>query len=358
MRHDRTPHSEGIEHRYQIIEWVDHLIQRALSQQASDIHIEPYHDAYRIRFRLDGLLREIEMITLPFVSAVITRIKIMAHLNIAERRLPQDGHIRLHHLKLINIRISICPTKQGEKIVMRLLNTNEMHKDMTSLGMTNAQVSLFTEALHQPQGLILITGPTGSGKSSTLYAALHYLNQPEKNLCSVEDPIEIELPGVNQVNIHPRIDLHFATILRALLRQDPDVLMIGEIRDLETATIALQAAQTGHLVLSTLHCRFASDALSRLSLLGAPSNILNETKPLIIAQRLLRTICCHCHGQHPLTCDHCYDGYAGRTGIFELLHFHHNTQTCHLSLQEAAWIKVKEGITTLSEVHRVLGEPA
>ena len=273
-----------------------------MMENVSDIHIEPLTDYCRIRFRRDGILYLAEKAPTAFSDQITARIKIMAQLNIAEKRLPQDGRILLSTPKETNIRVSICPTLFGEKIVLRILDYPIETKAMDTLGMTADQLALLHEKLALPCGLILISGSTGSGKTTTLYSALHYLNQIEKNIVTVEDPVEIKLDGIMQVNINTKIKLGFASALRALLRQDPDVIMIGEIRDTETALIAVQAAQTGHLVLSTMHGHQASDCLARLKSFGISSTALHHTISLIINQRLIET-------PH---------GHTARTGQFEL----------------------------------------
>lgn len=284
-----------------VITFVDQLIQSAIDEQASDIHIEPQAHHYRIRIRRDGFLSEYASIASHYAKQVIIRLKMLAHLNIAEARLPQDGYLRSDHNT--DMRVSTCPTLHGEKIVLRLFPPNQHTRTLTELGMTSSQQSLFIEKLHSPQGLILATGSTGSGKTTTLYAALHYLNRIEKNILTVEDPIEIQLPGINQINVHPQIGFTFAKALRTLLRQDPDVIMIGEIRDRETAGIAMQAAQTGHLVLSTLHTNCAKDTLLRLKSLGISPRDLNNTIALIVGQQLVASA-------------------HGRTGSFECWTYH------------------------------------
>lgn len=337
--------------------FVDLLIQDAVRQQASDIHLEPYHDYYRVRFRCDGMLQEQTTLTTAFAASVLIRLKVMASLDISERRLPQDGRILLKSPNKIDIRINICPTLQGEKIVMRLLDSDKSSLDINLLGLNESDKQVFLSALNQAQGLILVTGPTGSGKTITLYSALKYLNNISRNIATVEDPVEIELPGINQVNINHKIGLHFSTVLRTLLRQDPDILMIGEIRDSETAKIAIQAAQTGHLVLSTLHANNTIDAILRLQALQVSLIDLCSIEPLIIAQRLIRKI-------HQ-------NSYQGRTGVFELLRVTHSltepvtlkhvVQRAKLSGIKTLWEngmeKVNAGITTLSELRRVIKTP-
>ncbi len=346
-------------HDESVIAFVDSLLHNAIAKQASDIHIEPYTQSFRIRLRHDGLLSEVATVPKQFAARVIIRLKIMANLNIAERRLPQDGRFQLQHETQIDVRVSIYPTLHGEKVALRLLNRALSHVDMNALGMTVEQLVTFKTVLQKPQGLIIVTGPTGSGKTITLYSALQYLNQVEKNISTVEDPVEIELCGINQTSIHAAIGLDFAATLRSLLRQDPDIIMIGEIRDQETANIAVQAAQTGHLVLTTLHANCSVDAVTRLRAMGIASYHLASSLTLVIAQRLVRIVC--------------ESGYRGRTGVFELLSVNDHLkqliisdastsellgaakQHGFVSLAEAAQQKVFDGITTEEEITRVLG---
>jgi type IV pilus assembly protein PilB len=340
-----------------VIEFVYQLMDDAITKHISDIHIEPFEHHCRIRFRRDGLLYEAASVPLHLANQIIMRLKIMAQLDIAEKRLPQDGRLHIHSPTKIDIRINTCPTFFGEKIVLRILDATQTNHSIDSLGMNDTQKELFYKQLSQPQGLILVTGPTGSGKTMTLYAALHHLNQIEKNISTAEDPVEIELPGINQVNIHSRIGLDFATTLRALLRQDPDIIMIGEIRDAETATIALQAAQTGHLVLSTLHTNHANETLSRLQSMGIATHYLKNAVSLIIAQRLVRKLCIHCHPRsltRSVICEHCHHGYKGRTGIFEFLTVNADQTPPPISLWEAGLEKVRAGITNHDEIRRVI----
>lgn len=365
-----------------IIEFVNRIINDAISNSVSDIHIEPRQNEYRIRFRRDGLLYEAASIPVHLGQRVITRLKIMAQLNIAERRLPQDGRILLRLPKKIDIRINTCPTLHGEKMVLRLLQTSNQLMPLTSLGLSNEQHTLLLTHLDKMQGLILATGPTGSGKTITLYSALNYLNALEKNICTVEDPIEIELYGITQVNINPKIDLDFSTILKTFLRQDPDIMMIGEIRDKETATIAMQAAQTGHLVLSTLHTNTAIETIIRLRLMGISEFYFATSISLLIAQRLLRKLCSKCKSiLHKQTyqatgCEHCLHGYKGRTAIFELVPMteeliamilnNENRMTLkehlhaqkYLTLWQSGMQLVESGITSLAELLRVVPQPA
>lgn len=346
-------------------DYVNQLLRDAIIKQASDIHIEPYDTYCRIRFRCDGLLIEIATIPLHFADRVITRLKIMAQMNIAERRLPQDGRMKSEFNKKIDIRVSTCPTLFGEKIVLRLLNNQTIPLAIETLGMTNEQQQLFLEKLQQPQGLILVTGPTGSGKTITLYSALQSLNHAEKNISSVEDPVEIELPGINQINANTKIGLDFATVLRTLLRQDPDIIMVGEIRDLETATIALQAAQTGHLVFSTLHTNSAIETIARLQAMGIEPYQWTSSISLVIAQRLVRKLCAYCRDNSAEGCGECHNGYLGRTGVFELLpitkhilNIEQITQQTKTSNWRTMWDigieKVNAGVTSYSELARMV----
>lgn len=378
-----------------VIEFANRIIQEAIIKKISDIHLEPYADYSRIRFRRDGLLYEVATLPPLFATQVATRLKVMALLNIAERRLPQDGRIeyldRSHtqHENKIDIRINTCPTIFGEKIVLRILDGERMNLSMDALGMTETQKNLFSTKLSQPQGLILVTGPTGSGKTVTLYTALHYLHRIEKNIITVEDPVEIELSGINQVNINPKIGLTFAEALHAFLRQDPDIIMIGEIRDSDTAEIALQAAQTGHLVLSTLHTNSAAETITRLKSMGVATYNLISSISLIMAQRLLRKLCNHCKQPDPFSlpqniaaactlyrhsgCEHCHAGFNGRIGIFELLPMTEtmvqiilsggNTQHIaaqakkegHALLWDSGLEKVLAGTTSQAELTRIVG---
>jgi type IV pilus assembly protein PilB len=375
-----------------LIQFVDNLIQHALQQDCSDIHIEPYDKICRIRYRRDGMLAVIAEIPTHLASRLVSRLKILAQLDISERRIPQDGRFIF---QTIDIRINTCPTVFGEKVVLRLLNANKLALDIDTLGFNQTQKNLFIHKISQPHGMILVTGPTGSGKTVTLYSALHYLNKIEKNISTVENPVEIQLAGVNQVNINPKIGLDFLTVLRAFLRQDPDILMVGEIRDKETAEVTIQAANTGHLVLSTLHTNTAIEAISRLLSMGiVPYNIINSIS-LIISQRLVRKLCAHCKKPetittdiltqlefqkilpstviyHPIGCHLCLNGYRGRTGIYELLPL--TEKITHLiltqrniavikqqaesegfySLYQAGIEKILNGTTSINEVQRVI----
>jgi type IV pilus assembly protein PilB len=366
-----------------LIKFVDNILLHALQKSASDIHIEPYESHCRIRYRLQGILYTITEINSTLATRLITRLKVMAQLNIAERRLPQDGHFQIMLAAApIDVRLNTCPTLFGEKIVLRILDTRHLTLAIDRLGFTPPQLTLFLAKISEPQGLILVTGPTGSGKTVTLYSALNYLNKPSKNISTVEDPVEIRLPGINQVNIHPKIGLDFATILRTFLRQDPDIIMLGEIRDAETAMIATQAAQTGHLVLSTVHTNNAIETLARLTTLGVTANNIS----LILAQRLLRILCDACKIPdktisassiyQALGCPQCLNGYVGRTAVYEVLTITEeltellantsNTQAMQnylqqngfVNLQDAAFAMVNRGHTSLHEMHRVLRKSA
>ena len=278
-----------------LIHYINTLLQDAIKQQISDIHFEVDENRCHIRFRQNGLLRIITTIQKDNATRIAARIKIICQLDITEKRLPQDGHFKIQEQDhYVDVRVSTCPTTHGEKIVLRLLDHQQLLRDIQTLGFTVSQYDSFMRAINKPQGLIIVTGPTGSGKTVTLYAILQYLNSTEKNIVTIEDPVEINLPGINQVNINPKIGLDFARTLRAFLRQDPDIIMIGEIRDAETAAIAINAAQTGHLVLTTLHTNSAAEALTRLNQMGIKDYDVKSSLLLITAQRLIRKLCDHC----------------------------------------------------------------
>ena len=328
-----------------IVRLVNRLLLDALQAGASDIHFEPFETSCRVRFRIDGILHEITRPPVNTARRIASRLKIMAQMDISERRLPQDGRIRLRLADGggVDFRVNTLPTLWGEKLVLRALDGGGGQMDIDALGLTDSQREQFLRALRASQGLILVTGPTGSGKTVTLYAGLRLLNEPERNIATVEDPVEINLEGVNQVAVNNRIGLDFALALRAFLRQDPDVLMVGEIRDLETAEIAVKAAQTGHLVLSTLHTNSAGETLNRLKNMGVPAFNLATSVRLIVAQRLARKLCPHCRRPlrlpdaalrdagfeaagiddpqlfGPRGCENCKGGYRGRIGIYEFL---------------------------------------
>ncbi|MFC0309369.1 GspE/PulE family protein [Gallibacterium trehalosifermentans] len=340
-----------------LIQLFNHLLEQGLQLSASDIHLEPLQKYFQIRFRIDGVLHKQDNLSLHIGQRLNARLKLLARLDINELRLPQDGRFRFQTTfgETLDIRLSSLPTQYGEKIVLRLQPNTPVFADFTELGMTTKQAFLFAQALSQPQGLILVTGPTGSGKSLTLYSGLHRLNQESRHILTAEDPIELQLDGIIQTQVNPLIGLDFATLLRSFLRQDPDVIMVGEIRDQETAEIALRAAQTGHLVLSTLHTNTALGAVSRLQQLGIAQHELANALQLVIAQRLVRKRCQTCHTQ---TADcHCVDGYHGRTGIFQLLHYQQDQYiTDYPTLFAAAQEKLQQHITTHAELERVLGK--
>jgi general secretion pathway protein E len=301
-----------------IIRMLNALLTQAARDGASDIHIEPFERTSSVRFRVDGNLREVVQPNRALHAALISRLKIMAELDIAEKRLPQDGRISLRiGTRAVDVRVSTLPSAHGERAVLRLLDKSESKLSLESVGMTGASLVEFERLIAQPHGILLVTGPTGSGKTTTLYAALSRLDAAQGNIMTVEDPIEYELHGVGQTQVNAKIDLTFAKALRAILRQDPDVIMIGEIRDFETAQIAVQASLTGHLVLATLHTNDAASAVTRLTDMGIEPFLLSSSLLGVLAQRLVRKLCTHCAGTG---CEHCgHTGYQGRTGIFELL---------------------------------------
>ncbi|GAB6968714.1 type II secretion system ATPase GspE [Komagataeibacter kakiaceti JCM 25156] len=329
-----------------VIRLVNQIIFRAVESRASDIHLEPFEDRLRIRYRNDGLLQEAESPAANLTAAIISRIKIMARLDIAERRLPQDGRIRLPvRGQEVDFRVSTLPSLHGETVVLRVLDRSAVTFDYTALGLAPGVIAALTKTLQLPNGIVLVTGPTGSGKTTTLYSALLTLNTADRNVVTVEDPIEFQLAGISQVQVKPQIGLNFATLLRAILRQDPDIVMVGEIRDLETAQISVQAALTGHLVLSTLHTNSAAAAIVRLRDMGVEDYLLTAVLRGVMAQRLVRRLCLHCRVAHPaptelitrfgleartalrpimlyhpVGCPHCRaTGYAGRLAIAEFL---------------------------------------
>jgi general secretion pathway protein E len=310
-----------------IIRMLNALLTQAAKDGASDIHIEPYERSSSVRFRIDGTLREVVQPNRALHAALISRLKIMAELDIAEKRLPQDGRISLRiGARAIDVRVSTLPSAHGERAVLRLLDKSESKFTLEGLGMSGDVLGTFDRLVHQPHGIVLVTGPTGSGKTTTLYASLQRIDTSTTNVLTVEDPIEYELPGIGQTQVNPKIDLTFAKSLRAILRQDPDVIMIGEIRDFETAQIAIQASLTGHLVLATLHTNDAPSAVTRLTDMGVEPFLLSSSLLGVLAQRLVRKLCVHCKRQdeyklwHPVGCPECsHTGYKGRTGVYELM---------------------------------------
>ncbi|MBS0350992.1 MAG: Flp pilus assembly complex ATPase component TadA, partial [Proteobacteria bacterium] len=356
------------------VSFVEHIITDAIHRNASDIHWEPLADGYRVRFRIDGLLHEMAQAPLLVTDAIVSRLKILAQCDISEKRMPQDGRFSFVSSsgQSRDCRLSSCPTIHGEKIVLRLLEANKQLLNLNELGLTDADQEIFLHHLSQPQGLILVTGPTGSGKTVTLYTALEQLNRESRNISTVEEPVEIQIPGINQVNVNEKAGLTFSNVLRALLRQDPDIIMVGEIRDKETAEIAVRAAQTGHLVLSTLHTNNAADTLIRLLNMGIAAYNLASSLRLIIAQRLVRKLCDHCKQQKTARdCGYCFDGFHGREAVFELMPISKNISESILTgtrndiirqakkeglqdLMQSGLAKVQAGITSLAEVYRVI----
>jgi general secretion pathway protein E len=393
--HLRDMASEG-----PVIRLVNLIITRAIEMRASDIHFEPFEDRFRVRYRVDGVLHDVESPPKRLQSAIVSRVKIMAKLNIAERRLPQDGRIMLRVKgKEIDFRVSSVPTIYGESTVLRILDKSSIVLDIEKLGFPEDTMRGFRSLIERPHGIILVTGPTGSGKTTTLYCALEKINSPEKKIITVEDPVEYQLRGVNQIQVKAAIGLTFANALRSIVRQDPDVILIGEIRDAETAEIAIHSALTGHLVLSTLHTNDAPSAITRLIDMGMEDYLLSSTIIGILAQRLVRVACPYC--QVPATpdpaiqrelkldgskrtgvniievkgCERCsYTGFWGRSGIFEFLEVNDTIQRLILekkeshmikeaarksgmrTLREDGWMKVMQGVTTIPEVLRVTQE--
>ncbi|MBD1564199.1 type IV-A pilus assembly ATPase PilB [Vibrio sp. S12_S33] len=376
--------------------FINQILLDAIRKGASDIHFEPYETLYRVRLRCDGMLVETQQPASHLGRRLAARIKILSKLDIAERRLPQDGRIklRLNQDTAIDMRVSTLPTLWGEKIVLRLLDSSASHLDIGKLGYNDKQKQLYLQALKRPQGMILMTGPTGSGKTVSLYAGLRLLNTTDVNISTAEDPVEINLSGINQVQVQPKIGFGFAQALRSFLRQDPDIVMVGEIRDTETAEIAVKAAQTGHLVLSTLHTNSAAETVIRLSSMGIEAFNLASSLSLIVAQRLARRLCPHCkratnatpsllrkfnlsdqdviYEANPHGCNDCTNGYAGRVGIYEMMEFTpqltqaimHQASILQIeqlakangmqTLQESGIEKLKLGVTSVKELQRVL----
>lgn len=389
------PESSGASESASAVEWIDRCLQDALTRRASDIHFEPGEQRYQVRLRIDGVLHSAAQASPDQASTLTARLKILGSLDIAERRQPQDGQfsITLSEQK-ISFRISTLPCQYGEKVVLRMQHQSARHINSEELGMSASQLALFRQAIGLPQGLILVTGPTGSGKTMTLYSALGERNRPEVNICSVEDPIELPLMGLNQTQINTRAGLTFQSVLRALLRQDPDIIMIGEIRDGETAEIAIKAAQTGHLVFSTLHTNSTTETLVRLEQMGIPRWMLASALRLVVAQRLVRKLCPHCRSMVPEPivlppavwprplphwknngCARCFGGFHGRIALFEMLDIDPTLRRQIIDGETADNIElaarqqgmktlfmqglraVEEGLTTVEEVYRVLGAP-
>ena len=380
-----------------IVVFINKILLDAIKKGASDLHFEPYEKSFRIRFRIDGILSEIARPPVSLASRMAARLKVMSKLDIAERRVPQDGRIKLalSKKKSIDFRVSTLPTMWGEKVVMRILDGSSAMLGIDMLGYDPEQKKIYMDALEQPQGMILVTGPTGSGKTVSLYTGLNILNTEERNISTAEDPVEINLEGINQVQINNRAGLTFPAALRSFLRQDPDIVMVGEIRDLETAEIAIKAAQTGHLVLSTLHTNSAAETLTRLLNMGVPSYNVASSVSIIIAQRLARRLCPQCKEEEPLSemqlaeqgfpadklseitlfkpvgCSHCTGGYKGRVGIYEVIKISPTiasiimeggnsldiSKQCqkegYNNLRQSGLIKAMSGMTSLEEINRV-----
>ena len=383
-----------------VIRLVNVILMSAIQKGASDIHIEPYEKEFRVRYRIDGILYNIMAPPMKFRDAVTSRIKIMSKLDIAEKRLPQDGRIKIRFAdngvtKDIDFRVSCLPTLFGEKIVLRLLDKDKLMLDMTRLGFESESLARFETAIQKPWGMVLVTGPTGSGKTNTLYSSIARINTQETNIMTAEDPVEFNLPGINQVQVRENIGLNFAAALRAFLRQDPNIILVGEIRDFETAEIAVKAALTGHLVLSTLHTNDAPSTVNRLMNMGIEPFLVASSVNLICAQRLVRRICAHCKAPHPTPapalvqagftpedaqnvmpqkgngCEKCNNtGYKGRVGLYEVMEVTDELRELILvgasalelrrkavddgmiTLRHSGLRKVKEGVTTLEEVAR------
>lgn len=383
-----------------IVRYINKIMLDAIKGGASDLHFEPYEKAYRIRFRIDGVLREIARPPVNLSMKMAARLKVMSQMDISERRVPQDGRIKLKLSKTraIDFRVNSLPTLFGEKLCLRILDPSSAMLGIDALGYEPEQKRLFMEALEKPQGMLLITGPTGSGKTVSLYTGLNILNTPENNISTAEDPVEINLEGINQCNVNVKVGLTFAAALKSFLRQDPDIIMVGEIRDLETAEIAVKAAQTGHMVLSTLHTNSAPETLTRLRNMGLPSFNIATSVNLVIAQRLARRLCKECKRPvdipkpsllemgfteadlatgftiyEPVGCDQCRDGYKGRLGVYEVMKVTPKIARIIMEegnaiqiadqarvegypdLRRSGLVKVMQGLTSLQEINRVTG---
>jgi type IV pilus assembly protein PilB len=380
-----------------IVRFVNKILLDAIKKGASDLHFEPYEKRYRVRFRIDGILAEVASPPINLATRISARLKVMSKLDISEKRTPQDGRIKLKlsKTKSIDFRVSTLPTLFGEKIVMRILDSAAAQLGIDVLGYEEEQKALYLEALHKPQGMVLVTGPTGSGKTVSLYTGVNIINTVEANISTAEDPVEINLEGVNQVNVNPKQGLTFASALRSFLRQDPDIVLVGEIRDLETAEIAIKAAQTGHLVLSTLHTNSAPETITRMVNMGVPAFNIATSVNLVIAQRLARRLCENCKQEaklpeealkeagfkqdeigtfknyEPVGCDKCTNGYKGRVGVYQVMKFSKEMGQILMEggnaldianqaekegvndLHRSALLKVMQGVTSLAEVSRV-----
>lgn len=387
----------GTEDETPIVRFVNKVLIDAIKAGASDIHFEPYEKSYRVRYRADGILREVSKPPINLAGRLSSRLKVMSQMDISERRVPQDGRIKMKLSKnrAIDFRVNTLPTLWGEKIVLRILDPTSAQMGIDALGYEEDQKQLYMDALHYPQGMILVTGPTGSGKTVSLYTGLNILNTPELNISTAEDPVEINLEGINQVHVNAKVGLNFAEALRSFLRQDPDIIMVGEIRDLETAEIAIKAAQTGHMVMSTLHTNSAAETITRMLNMGVPSFNLATSVNLIIAQRLARRLCSHCAEPADLPhdvllkegfveedletmdlkkavgCPKCTNGYKGRVGIYEVVKVTPKISRIIMEegnsieidrvareegfndLRRSALVKARNGLTSLEEVNRV-----
>ena len=385
-----------------IVKYVNKLLVDAIRMGASDLHFEPYEKTYRVRYRVDGVLRQITNPPLQLANRLASRLKVMSQMDISEKRVPQDGRIKLKlsKTKAIDFRVNSLPTLFGEKLVLRILDPSSAMLGIDALGYEEHQKALFMEALDKPQGMLLITGPTGSGKTVSLYTGLNILNTESSNISTAEDPVEINLEGINQVNVNQKVGLTFSAALKSFLRQDPDIIMVGEIRDLETAEIAIKAAQTGHMVMSTLHTNSAPETLTRLRNMGVPSFNIATSVNLVIAQRLARRLCSHCKAPvdipkqsllemgfteqdlanpelqifQPVGCSECREGYKGRVGVYEVMKVTPEISKIIMedgnalqiaaasekqgfnNLRRSGLIKVMNGLTSLQEINRVTSE--
>lgn len=393
---------EASEEEAPIVKYINKLLVDAIRMGASDLHFEPYEKSYRVRYRVDGVLRTITNPPLQLASRLASRLKVMSRMDISEKRVPQDGRIKLKlsKTKAIDFRVNSLPTLFGEKLVLRILDPSSAMLGIDALGYEEKQKALFMEALEKPQGMLLITGPTGSGKTVSLYTGLNILNTESSNISTAEDPVEINLEGINQVNVNLKAGLTFSVALKSFLRQDPDIIMVGEIRDLETAEIAIKAAQTGHMVMSTLHTNSAPETLTRLRNMGVPSFNIATSVNLVIAQRLARRLCNHCKAPveiprqsllemgfteqdlsnpelqifQPVGCNECREGYKGRVGIYEVMKVTPEISKIIMedgnalqiaaaseklgfdNLRRSGLIKVINGLTSLQEINRVTSE--
>ena len=385
-----------------IVKYINKLLIDAIRMGASDLHFEPYEKMYRVRYRVDGVLRQIAHPPLQMATRLASRLKVMSQMDISEKRMPQDGRIKLKlsKTKAIDFRVNSLPTLFGEKLVLRILDPSSAMLGIEALGYEEDQKALFMDALDKPQGMLLITGPTGSGKTVSLYTGLNILNTEDTNISTAEDPVEINLEGINQVNVNIKTGLTFSAALKAFLRQDPDIIMVGEIRDLETAEIAIKAAQTGHMVMSTLHTNSAPETLTRLRNMGVPSFNIATSVNLVIAQRLARRLCSHCKAPveiprqsllelgfteqdlanpefeifQPVGCSECREGYKGRVGVYEVMKVtpeiskiimedgnalqiaQASEQAGFNNLRRSGLKKVMQGVTSLQEINRVTSE--